>query len=114
MSPVGAGTVLGPLSEIPVGTGRAYAVGGEQIAVFRPRQGPLRGFSAACPHAGGPLADGQIDDDVVICPLHLNVWELATGCSRTGQRDLRRYDVHVDAGQVVVTGCGPAAGGDQP
>jgi nitrite reductase/ring-hydroxylating ferredoxin subunit len=98
-----SGTVLGPLAEIPPGQGRAYAVGADQIAVFRPRQGPLRAVSALCPHAGGPLADGQIDDEVLICPLHLNVWELATGCSRSGQAELRTYPAWVVDDQVVVS-----------
>jgi nitrite reductase/ring-hydroxylating ferredoxin subunit len=94
---------LGPIGEIPLGEGRAYAVGGEQIAVFRPRGGGLRAVTAVCPHAGGPLADGQIDGTVVVCPLHLHVYELATGCSRTGQPSLRVFEVEVDgSGQVVV------------
>jgi nitrite reductase (NADH) small subunit len=94
---------LGPAGEIPVGEGRAYAVNGEQVAVFRLRNGSLRAVSAICPHAGGPLADGQIDDKVVICPLHLNVFELDTGCSRNGQPDLTSYSVEEDAdGYVVV------------
>ena len=96
-------TVLGPLAEIPPGEGRAYVVGTEQIAVFRLRNGEVRALQGLCPHAGGPLADGQIDDEVLICPLHLNTWELATGCSTSGQPDLTTYPAEVDeAGQVVV------------
>jgi nitrite reductase (NADH) small subunit len=94
---------LGPLSEIPIGEGRVYVVGGEQVAVFRPRQGPVRALSAICPHAGGPLADGQIDNDVVICPLHLNAFELATGCSRNAQPNLRTYPVDVVNGEILLT-----------
>jgi nitrite reductase (NADH) small subunit len=94
---------VGPGSEIPVGEGRAYAVDGDQVAVFRLSSGQLRAVSAICPHAGGPLADGQIDDAVVICPLHLNVFELDTGCSRSGQPGLASYPVMEDAeGQVVI------------
>jgi nitrite reductase/ring-hydroxylating ferredoxin subunit len=97
---------LGSLEDIPVGEGRVYVVDGEQIAVFRPRHGSVRALSAICPHAGGPLADGQIDDDVVICPLHLNAFDLATGCSRSGQPDLRSYPVDVVNGEVVLReGC---------
>lgn len=94
---------LGLSSEIPIGEGRAYALGGDQVAVFRLSNGALRAVSAICPHAGGPLADGQIDDKVVICPLHLNVFELDTGCSRSSQPDLLSYPVEEDAdGYVVV------------
>jgi nitrite reductase/ring-hydroxylating ferredoxin subunit len=95
---------LGPVADIPVGEGRAYAVGGDQVAVFRLRGGGLRAVSAICPHAGGPLADGLIDAKVVICPLHQHVYDLATGCSTTGQPALRVYDVHVDDdGTLVLT-----------
>ncbi|MFC6080852.1 Rieske (2Fe-2S) protein [Sphaerisporangium aureirubrum] len=94
---------LGPVEEIPAGEGRAYAVNGERIAVFRLRDGRLRAVSAVCPHAGGPLADGQIDGEIVVCPLHQHTYDLVTGCSRSGQPDLRSYAVHADAdGQVVV------------
>ena len=51
---------LGPVQAIPLGEGRAFAVGDTQVAVFRLRDG-LRATQAVCPHAGGPLADGQID-----------------------------------------------------
>jgi nitrite reductase (NADH) small subunit len=97
-------TRLGPLDDIPVGEGRTYAVDGEMVAVFRLRDGAVRAVSAVCPHRGGPLADGQIDNRIVICPLHLNAFDLTTGCSLTGQPDLTVYAVSVDADrQLVIT-----------
>ena len=96
-------TRLGPVAEIPVGEGRTYAVGGDMVAVFRLRDGSLRALSAVCPHKGGPLADGQIDMKVVVCPLHLNAFDLTTGCSLTGQPDLTVYPVGVDdEGHIVI------------
>jgi nitrite reductase (NADH) small subunit len=86
---------LGPVSQIPLGEGRAFEVGGDQVAVFRLRDGGLRALSAVCTHKGGPIADGQIDQRIVLCPLHLNAFELDTGCSPTGAPPLRRYDVTV-------------------
>ncbi|MFF0904403.1 UNVERIFIED_CONTAM: Rieske (2Fe-2S) protein [Kocuria sp. CPCC 205316] len=94
--------VLGPLEQIPHGEGRAFAVDGEQIAVFRLRDGTLRALSAICPHRGGPIADGQIDRRVVMCPLHHNTFELDTGCSTTGEDPLRSYRVLADAVQNIV------------
>ena len=93
---------LGPVDQVPLGEGRSFDVGGLAIAVFRLRSGTIRAISAICSHAGGPLADGQIDEDVVICPLHLNAFELATGCSRSGQPDLASYTVSVQDGHLVV------------
>ena len=98
------GYVLGPLAEIPVGEGRAYPVGDEQVAVFRLRDGTLRAVSAVCTHAGGPIADGQADSRVVVCPLHQHTFDLATGHCLTGRPPLRVYPVTVDDdGYVVVT-----------
>jgi nitrite reductase/ring-hydroxylating ferredoxin subunit len=93
---------LGPVADLPVGEGRAYAVGDDMVAVFRLRNGELRAVSAVCPHAGGPIADGLSDADVVICPLHQHIFELATGCSRTGQPPLKVYPVRVDNGELVI------------
>ena len=93
---------LGPADQIPYGEGRTFAVGGEQVAVFRKRDGSLRALSAVCPHKGGPIADGQTDNTVVLCPLHLNAFEFDIGCSIIGVAPLRRYDVHLDDGQIVV------------
>lgn len=102
---VGADTAyrLGPVDQVPVGEGRAFDVGGEQVAVFRLRDGSLRALSAVCPHRGGPIADGQLDGKVVLCPLHLNAFELDTGCSTTDQAPLRTWPVTVDDhGDIVV------------
>ena len=95
-------TCLGPVTDIPVGEGRTYAVDGAMIAVFRLRNGSLRAVSAVCPHKGGPLADGQIDNKVVVCPLHLNAWDLTTGCSTSGQPDITVYPVRVDGDQILL------------
>jgi nitrite reductase (NADH) small subunit len=95
-------TPLGPVDDIPLGEGRTYTVDGEMVAVFRLRDGSLRAVSAVCPHRGGPLADGQIDRKVVVCPLHQHVFDLTTGCSPTGQPPLTVYAVGVDSDDQLV------------
>ena len=101
---MGPGTAhrLGPLAQVPAGEGRAFDVDGAQVAVFHLRTGVVHAVSAVCPHKGGPLADGQIDGSVVICPLHLNAWELATGCSRSGQPDLTTWRVEVENDELLL------------
>jgi nitrite reductase (NADH) small subunit len=93
---------LGLIDQVPYGEGRAFAVGGHQVAVFRKRDGSLRALSAVCPHKGGPIADGQTDNRVVLCPLHMNAFELDTGRSTTGAAPLRTYPVYLDDGEIVV------------
>jgi nitrite reductase/ring-hydroxylating ferredoxin subunit len=97
------GMNLGPVEQIPFGEGRAFDVAGEQVAIFRLRSGKVYGVGAVCTHRGGPIADGQIDGTIVLCPLHLNAFELSTGCSRSGQPDLGAWPVSVDEdGDLVV------------
>jgi nitrite reductase (NADH) small subunit len=98
----GGSHVLGPVDQIPLGEGRAFAVDGEQVAVFRLRDGTLRGVSAVCPHRGGPIADGTIDRQVVMCPLHQHAFDLETGCSSTGAEPLRTYSVQEDKEQNII------------
>lgn len=101
-SALGTGTDVGPLEDFAVGEGRAVVVDGRQVAVFRHRGGRLSALDAVCPHAGGPLADGQTDDRVVVCPLHLAVFELATGRSCSGRTDVVAHRVAVGDGRVLV------------
>ena len=93
---------LGSVEAIPVGEGRAFAVGGEQIAVFRLRDGTVRATAAVCPHAGGPLADGQVDNAKIVCPLHNYLFSLADGSCLNGEFTIRIHPVRDEHGQLVV------------
>jgi nitrite reductase/ring-hydroxylating ferredoxin subunit len=93
---------LGPVEEIPLGEGRAFVVGGSQVAVFRLRDGSLHATQAACPHAGGPLADGQTDANVLVCPLHLYAYRWADGASTGGTAPIRVFPVRDVDGEIVV------------
>ncbi|HEY6650258.1 MAG TPA: Rieske 2Fe-2S domain-containing protein [Mycobacterium sp.] len=96
--------VLGPVDEIPIGEGRTFAVNGEQIAVFRLRDGSLRAIEAVCPHKGGPLADGLADDRVVVCPLHGHTFDMCTGAEAGGaDMSVRSYSVSAVDGAIRIT-----------
>lgn len=95
-------TKLGPIETIPPGEGRVYAVGGEKIAVFRTRDGSVYAVQAACPHKGGPLADGLVGGSTLICPLHGWKFNLATGEPLFGECGVKTFRVHVDNNQQLV------------
>ena len=94
--------VVGRVADVPLGEGRAFVAGGTSIAVFRLRDGSLHATQAACPHAGGPLADGQTDLDVLVCPLHLFAYRWRDGSSTSGAVAVRVYPVHERDGDLVV------------
>jgi nitrite reductase (NADH) small subunit len=65
---------------IPLREGRAVALGdGEEIAIFNLGDRFLA-VNNACPHRGGPLADGIVSGDSVVCPLH--AWKV---CLTSGE-----------------------------
>lgn len=94
--------VLGKVDGIPMGEGRTFVAAGEQIAVFRLRDGSLHATQAACPHAGGPLADGLSDVNVLVCPLHQYAYRWSDGASTNGGNPIRVFPVRDVDGDVVV------------
>lgn len=94
---------LGPVSQVPVGEGRTFAVADSQIAVFRLRDGSLRALDAVCPHKGGPLADGLADESVVVCPLHGATYDMCTGVEAAGGTPVRSYPVSEVDGRIQIS-----------
>ncbi|MGA9521244.1 MAG: Rieske 2Fe-2S domain-containing protein [Myxococcaceae bacterium] len=89
---------LGPAERIPVGEGRTFAVGGNQVAVFRTRTGGVYATQAECPHRKGPLAEGLLGGSAVACPFHGFKFDLATGAPVGHDCGaLRTFRVELDA-----------------
>ena len=83
---------LGRVEDVPMLEGRSVEVDGRRIAVFRTPEG-FRAIDNACPHAGGPLADGIVADRCVTCPLHGLRFDLDSGVSVDGAARVRTYPV---------------------
>jgi nitrite reductase (NADH) small subunit len=88
--------LVGDVTQVPKGEGRAYVVGGRQLAVFHTRAGEVFATQAACPHRGGPLADGLVGGSTVICPLHDRAYDLRTGAGSEPDCALEVYPVSLD------------------
>lgn len=95
-------TNLGRLDRIPLGQGRCYIVGGEEIAVFRQRDGNLFGTQNRCPHKQGPLSEGIIGSGRLICPLHAHTFNLENGEGAEARECVRVYAVRAHEGEVLL------------
>jgi nitrite reductase/ring-hydroxylating ferredoxin subunit/multimeric flavodoxin WrbA len=58
----------------------------------------------ACNHAGGPLGDGRLDGDYIVCPWHNWKFHRASGLGEPGFEEDRipSYPVKVEGGRVLV------------
>lgn len=59
---------------------------GQKVAVVRTASGRLHVVPDRCPHDGGPLSDGFVDGERLVCARH--GWEIDP-CSGTCARSLR-------------------------
>lgn len=66
--------------DLPQDGGLVIEVEGRRIALFR-YQGEFFALDETCPHRGGPLHQGLLQDGVVACPWHLWQFDLKTGVS---------------------------------
>ena len=99
------GVLIGEVAQIPRGEGRAFAVEGRRVAVFRTQAGEVFATQAECPHLQGPLADGITGGTTVICPLHERAYDLRTGQGLNGEcSSLRVYPISLGAdGKIWLT-----------
>ena len=80
-------------------------VDADGVAVLLVKQkDEIRAISAVCTHLGAPLEDGEIDDDMVICPWHGSVFCLRDGTVEHGPATAPApaYEVRVENGRVEV------------
>jgi nitrite reductase (NADH) small subunit len=91
-------------ANIPHKEGRAAKVGNREIALFNLGDRFLA-VDNVCPHEGGPLCDGIVAGDTVVCPLHAWKVDLETGVvlrPATAAACVRTYATRVEDGVVLV------------
>ena len=92
------------VDEIPLGLGRAFQVGGVDIAVFRSRSGTIHAVENRCPHRGGPLAEGMLAGHRVVCPFHAFRFDLQTGdCDEQSVCGVTVFSAEVSEASVWVS-----------
>jgi nitrite reductase (NADH) small subunit len=89
-------------ADLPVGRVRAVPFGEGKIALYH----TAAGFFATdntCPHRGGPLAEGDLIGNEIVCPWHLWGFDLATGfCPGNPEIRVPTHEVRVEGDRVMV------------
>ncbi len=90
------------VSELPVGRAKTVTVEGHTVALYH----TARGFFASdnvCPHRGGPLAEGDVIGDEIVCPWHAWSFDVATGrCPGNEEFHVTTHEVRTEDDRVLV------------
>lgn len=83
--------------------GKLAAAGGQSIAIFN-LGGTYYAIENTCPHRGGPLAEGMLAGEEVICPWHGSRFNVKTGSVLTppAPRGVKSFAVRVTGDDVEV------------
>jgi NAD(P)H-dependent nitrite reductase small subunit len=88
--------------EIAPGQGRTLRVNGHAVALYN-LDGGFHAIADTCPHRGGPLGAGVLEDGLVHCPLHGWAFDVKTGaCQTNPAKPVRCYPVRVENGRVQI------------
>jgi nitrite reductase/ring-hydroxylating ferredoxin subunit/uncharacterized membrane protein len=98
-------TAVLPAAELPEGTPTKASLGTTALVLVR-RGDLVHALKDTCSHAGGPLSQGRLVGDAIVCPWHQSVFRLADGAVRHGPATSRQvsYRARIENGQIEVAG----------
>ena len=93
------------IANLPLREGRAVRLGAYEVALFNLGDRVLA-TDNTCPHKAGPLCDGIVTGDSVVCPLHAWKLNLESGRVERGapgkDHCVSTYRTRIDAGVVSI------------
>jgi nitrite reductase/ring-hydroxylating ferredoxin subunit len=91
------------INDLEPGQGMLVEVEGKEIALFN-CDGNYYAIDNECTHVGGPLCEGELEGDVVICPWHGAEFNVKTGevLSAPATKSVKSYKVHVEGNSVKI------------
>ena len=90
-------------AEVEPGLGKKVEVNGKEIALFNVG-GNFCAIDDTCPHRGGPLSEGSMEDNVVTCPWHGWQYDVKTGACLTNPGvSQNKYEVKVEGNDILIS-----------
>ena len=98
-------TAVLPTADLPEATPVKAMLGTTALVVVR-RGDVVYALRETCSHAGGPLSEGTVVDDTIVCPWHASAYRLTDGAVRHGPSSTRQvaYRARIEGDQVEVQG----------
>src|SRR5687767_8395217 len=93
---------LGPADALKSKEVQTVDVGGQSVALIC-KDGSFSALSGTCLHAGGPLGQGRLSGDYLVCPWHAWHYHWRTGAGRPGYNiAIPRYETKIEGGHLWV------------
>jgi len=92
---------VGTTADVKEDSPYVTSVSGQKIAVFNV-EGEYFALDNQCPHQGGPLGDGKVEDGCVYCPWHGWEFDIESGEHVQGTERATRYEVSVEGDDIYV------------
>ena len=80
---------------------KELSAGGRPLCIANV-DGVIRALDNECPHHGGPLGEGMIENGRVVCPWHAWSFDLVTGISEGGDERVTVFPVSTKGDEVFV------------
>ena len=91
------------VADIGEGQGTLVEHGGLTIALFNAGSGRFVACSPTCPHEDGPLVEGWLDGNAVVCPWHGYEYSIKTGRHQGNSRmRLRQAKLKIVGSEIYV------------
>lgn len=89
-------------ADLPLGKAKTISVNGRMIALYHIE----RGFFATdntCPHRGGPLGEGDLLGDEIVCPWHFRSFNVQTGVNPGNfEAPVPTHQVRIEGDKILV------------
>ena len=90
------------LSEVPAGGAKAVDAGGTPLALYNVG-GRIYATTNTCPHRGGPLGEGDLEEGTITCPWHAFQYDVTTGkCLTNPALSVPCYQVRIEGQDILV------------
>ena len=90
------------LAAFPPGSLMEAVVGPDSYAVCNV-DGEVHALEGICLHAGGPLGQGALHGDTLVCPWHAWEYNCRTGvCLLSEDLQLAKFPVKIEGGDVFI------------
>ena len=92
-----------PVDQLPEGERLFLELGGKSIVLFN-LAGKLFAIGDVCTHDNGPVGDGEVEENEIICPRHGGRFDIRSGkaTSLPALIDIPAYPVRVVGGVIQI------------